>query len=317
MKFLLIMSIICLALNILLACDLCSKENNYASYIILKSNQYSIPQNNDYQVITYNNLINYIKLYDIIFFGEFHGNKTIHKLQETITRDLVSQNIDIALSFEMFERDTQNIIKEYFSNNITEQDFIDSSRAWPNYKDDYKPLLLIAKYNKLPVIAANIPRRIAAEFSRKGMETLNDLSNEDKIYLPQKIHTIDDLPNETDKYKELFFERMEFLQNQMQSRPMSSKPKMMLDNLFLAQCIKDDTMAESIYLFNQEYPEKQVIHFNGSFHSDYFLGTVERLQALNSDLKITVIAPHIQDQNNPHISEEILSKGQFVIILNE
>jgi hypothetical protein len=61
--------------------------------------------------------------------------------------------------------------------------------------------------------------------------------------------------------------------------------------MFAAQCLKDDTMAESIFYFLQSHPKTQVIHYNGDFHSAAHLGTAEKLARLNPQLKIAVISP--------------------------
>jgi uncharacterized iron-regulated protein len=71
-------------------------------------------------------------------------------------------------SLEMFERDVQIVLDEYVKDLITEKKFLDDSRPWNNYKTDYRPLVEYAKQNKLPVIAANAPRRYINMVSRGG-----------------------------------------------------------------------------------------------------------------------------------------------------
>ena len=71
------------------------------------------------------------------------------------------------------------------------------------------------------------------------------------------------------------------------ARQMGSK----LDDFFASQCLKDDTMAESIAAFLDEAGEDAplVVHWCGKFHSDDYLGTVERLVARRPDLTVAVI----------------------------
>ena len=56
----------------------------------------------------------------------------------------------------------------------------------------------------------------------------------------------------------------------------------MLYSIYQAQCIKDDTMAESIARLRAADPARLVLHATGSFHCDYRLGTVLRVIARRS-----------------------------------
>ena len=48
----------------------------------------------------------------------------------------------------------------------------------------------------------------------------------------------------------------------------------MLQRMYQAQCMKDETMGESVA--RAWRPGRLVVHFNGAFHSDYRLGTAAR-----------------------------------------
>ena len=64
----------------------------------------------------------------------------------------------LVLSMEMFEKDNQEKVNDYLAGKITEEEFIKTSRPWPRYITDYKPMIEFAKAHKIPVIASNIPR---------------------------------------------------------------------------------------------------------------------------------------------------------------
>ncbi|PNH08738.1 hypothetical protein TSOC_004681 [Tetrabaena socialis] len=51
----------------------------------------------------------------------------------------------VALSLEMFERDAQVVMDEYLAGACTEADLLKDARPWPNYRGDYRPLVLWAK----------------------------------------------------------------------------------------------------------------------------------------------------------------------------
>ena len=123
---------------------------------------------------------------EVIFLGENHDDATGHALELQIFKAVVEKygkERKVALSLEMFERDVQIIVDEYLNNLISENHFLLSSRPWNNYKQDYRPLVELAKTDKLPVIAANAPRRYVNMVSRSGRESLDALSPDAKRWL--------------------------------------------------------------------------------------------------------------------------------------
>ena len=64
-----------------------------------------------------------------------------------------------------------------------------------------------------------------------------------------------------------------------------------IEAFYKAQCLKDDTMAESIVEFLNEHKDTKVLHVQGAFHGDEHLGVVEKVNKLNPSLKTIVITP--------------------------
>ena len=63
-----------------------------------------------------------------------------------------------------------------------------------------------------------------------------------------------------------------------------------LDRYYQSQCMKDETMAESIVRARAEHgPTPLIVHLNGAFHSNFGLGTVERVERRMPDAKLVVI----------------------------
>ena len=246
--------------------------------------------------------------YDVIFFGEFHGNKTLHSLEFKLLKMLYANNKNMIISLEMFERDVQSILDEYLSGEILEDDFLANSRPWPNYNTDYKPLIEFAKENKLTVIAANIPRRYASMISKQGLNALDSLSQEEKKFVTKKHIVFED------EYKELFIQTMK--NNMTHSSKMPASMMMNLDLIYAAQCIKDDTMAESILKYQRIPPRRKVIHFNGDFHSKKHLGTAQKIQVLEPMLKVAVITP-ISCEDEFVWKDDDLLEGEFLILIKE
>jgi hypothetical protein len=86
-------------------------------------------------------------------------------------------------------------------------------------------------------------------------------------------------------------------------------------NLFyLAQCIKDETMAESIVEARQRAPGNAiVIHYDGAFHSDYRQGTVDRVRRRVPDLRLAVItAVPVNDPASATLADHA-GRADFII----
>jgi uncharacterized iron-regulated protein len=96
----------------------------------------------------------------IILFGEQHNNPICHWLQLEVSKSLL-QNANIVFGAEMFEADNQVVLNQYLKDEINTAQFDSLMTLWPNYATDYAPLVALAKENKLPFIATNIPRKYA------------------------------------------------------------------------------------------------------------------------------------------------------------
>ena len=246
--------------------------------------------------------------YDVIFFGEFHENKILHSLEIAFLKMFYHNNKNLIISLEMFERDVQPVLDKYLNNKISEADFLAESRPWSNYEADYKPLIEFAKENELTVIAANIPRRYASMISKQGMNALDSLSQDEKKFVAKRHKVYDD------EYKERFIRTMQ--NNMKHSSKMPKSMMMNLDLIYAAQCIKDDTMAESILKYQRIPPRRKVIHYNGDFHSRKHLGTAQKIQILEPILKVAVIAPQICENEFTWKDEDLL-EGEFLILIKD
>ena len=92
----------------------------------------------------------------------------------------------------------------------------------------------------------------------------------------------------------------------------------MSDRFYFAQCLKDETMAESIadaYAAGATGAKKPlVVHFNGAFHSDYGLGTAARVKRRlpNARLVVTTVKP-VATLDNIVPSDDDRRVGDYVI----
>lgn len=230
-----------------------------------------------------------------IFFGEYHNNPISHWLQFELTKAVYAEKkSNLILGAEMFEADNQYIIDEYLAGYISEKSFQEEVRLWPNYNTDYKPLLELAKANKLPFIATNIPRRYASMVFKKGLSSLNDLTDLAKSYIvPLTTFAFDSTVN---CYKELLNSDHGGL------------------NMATAQAIKDATMAYFIY--KNMTPSGVFMHYQGAYHSDNHEGILHYLQK-NATLEQMITISTVTQEDVSELAEENKGLADFIICVPE
>ena len=219
---------------------------------------------------------------DAAFLGEFHDDPGTHRLQRAILEGTARRREGkIVLSLEMFERDVQPRMNAYLANEIDEPTFLASSRPWPNYNADYRPLVEFAKEKGWPVVGGNVPRRIASLVSRRGLRAIDSLPAADRPFAA----AANSCPRDD------YFERFDEVMGDMRAHGMTPTPEeraSMVGGMYEAQCVKDEAMGESIANAMTEH-NTLVIHANGAFHSDYRLGTVARVRRRAPRAKMIVV----------------------------
>ena len=263
------------------------------------SMHYKIYDTRTRQIVTIDKIVTDMADADVLFFGEEHNDSAAHYLENKIFRALHAQYADkVVLSMEMFETDGQLGLNEYLTGFINEDRFSRDVRLWSNYKD-YRPMIEYAKQNKIPVIAANPPRRYANLVTRRGMRSLDSLSKDAKKYLPP-------LPYDTlsGHYREKFMDIMK------------GTPGTGSQNIYYSQSLWDAGMSYSIYSFLKKNKRKKVFHCVGGFHTEEKLGTAAQLQMRNKRLKILNIASFSDTSFNNPDWEKFISKGDYIILTN-
>lgn len=239
--------------------------------------QFSDAQNG--KNLTAAQLASKLQKYDVVFFGEYHDQSEIHQYELGLLKAMYkAKGTKLALSMEMFEADNQSKLNNFLADTLSEENFLAASRPWPNYGTDYAPLVNFAKEKKMPVIAANVPRFLAAHVAKNNAST-EGVEAQYQQWLPKHTYAPEGA------YKEKFYAQMS-----SPAAPMKMPPQR-LAAVYAAQCLKDDKMAESIAAFADAHQNMQILHINGCFHSDAHLGTAQKLEALRPELKVAVITP--------------------------
>ncbi|EOX4969594.1 ChaN family lipoprotein [Vibrio alginolyticus] len=210
---------------------------------------------------------------DVILIGEWHTHAGVHRFQTDMLKQLTSYDRSLALSMEQFTRDKQPVVDAYLRGEIGEQYLMKQANAWPNYESDYRPLVEFAKQKNLPVIAANAPKSIVRCIGRQGLDYINKLDDDQRMFIAQAINT------GSSPYKEKFMASMHH-----------GKPEQ-TEKQFAAQVTWDETMAESIVSHLDDNPGAQIVHVAGKFHTEQGLGTAASILSRNPSLKVVVISP--------------------------
>lgn len=237
-----------------------------------------------------------MKQSEVVLFGEFHDNPIAHWLQlESAMHLSAARGRDLILSFEMFERDQQELLNAFMSGSVSEKDFKDSCRLWPNYKTDYKPLIDFAMSKGHRAIAANVPRRYASTLFKRGRLALDSLSTLEKSWMASSDFPVD---STLSQYAAL----------------LDAGAHMGGRGMMEAQAFKDATMAKFILADRTEH--SLVLHFVGAYHSDYYQGIMWYLRQAHPKMKIVTVSTVTQSQVRK-LDKENWSKADFIICVDE
>ncbi|MBR8535272.1 ChaN family lipoprotein [Carboxylicivirga sediminis] len=241
--------------------------------------------------IKYKKMIKELGNAEIVLFGEYHNNPIAHWLELEVTKSLYdSMNGKLIMGAEMFEADNQLIIDEYMNDFISRDKFEAECRLWSNYDTDYEPLIRFAKDSAVHFVATNIPRRYASIVHKKGIDTLDKLSDEAKRFIAP-------LPIEFDPDSVLIAK----MGGMMGKSPLP---------IAKAQAIKDATMG---FFITKNFTAGHLfIHYNGSFHSDDDGGIRKYLQIYQPGMKVKTITT-VSQEDIDKLSDEYLGKADYII----
>ena len=242
---------------------------------------------------SYKKLLRKSEKADVVLFGEYHNNPIAHWLELELLKDLQPKRT-LILGAEMLERDNQEALDRYLQGAIDQKGLDTLARLWNNHKTDYKPLVDFAKTHQLPFVATNIPRQYANLVYKKGIQALDTLPSSEKQWMVRLPFPYDGTLSQYEKIKKMSGHNTE--------------------NLPMAQAIKDATMAESIWMHLK--PNTLFVHFNGSFHSDYYQGIGWYLKRERPNLRILTIGTPSQ-ATLKKLAKENYNQADFILVVDE
>ena len=238
---------------------------------------------------------------DVVLFGEQHNDPIAHWLELQVTKDLARLKGPgkLVLGLEMFERDVQPLVAQYATGTLPDSAFERQSRPWPNYATDYRPLLLLARAQQIPVMGTNAPRRYAQQVARGSLAALDALPAVDKSYLVPLPLVVDyNLPG---------YKNMAAMFGDAAAAHGGGA-----QNIIQAQALKDATMAYAIRTGLS--PGQTLLHLNGSYHSDHHDGIVAYLRQTAPKLRVQTLSLVSQKQLQT-VDKENIELADYVIVV--
>lgn len=233
---------------------------------------------------------------DAVFFGELHDDPIAHWMQNLLAQELFAKHgAGFKLGAEMFERNQQAAVNRFLSGEWNEKTLQDSSKMWSNFSSDYLPLLTYARDNKIPYIATNIPRPYASRVFKRGLISLDSITEAEKQWICPLPFPMD---TTLSQYRELIKMGKEMHASGL--------------NFALSQAIKDATMAFSMIENWQQ--GTHFLHLNGSYHSDFHQSIVWYLQQSKPEVKVITISTVTQDDLKK-LEKEYLQKADFILVV--
>lgn len=231
------------------------------------------------RVIAYEKLVKQLSKKEVILFGELHDDSIAHVLELQLSQDLFQLFPNkLAIGAEMFETHQADYLQQFLKTGDLKT-LTDSTKLWSNFLSDYYPTLRFAQENEIPYYATNIPRKYASHVFKKGLASLDTLSKKERLLMCPLPFPFD---STLSQYKECIQMGIDMHASGI--------------NFALAQAIKDATMAWNIVTALQT--NEKLIHFNGSFHSNYYEGIYWYIKHYRPNTNIATIAVMKQSEFN-------------------
>jgi uncharacterized iron-regulated protein len=210
------------------------------------------------KVVTFDQMMADLNHHQIIFVGENHTNPAHHAIQKKIIEAVFKNTPSMRVGMEMFDRSYQQVLDLWSAGVLDEETFLRKTQWYANWQFDfalYRDILDFIKQNKIKIVALNIPTYIPGRILVGGID---NLLATDKQYLPKEIDT-----SNTDyrNYVEQVFKQHHFRSN------------VKFNDFYMAQCVWDETMAESIAA---NLGENKIVALAGNGHIRYKYGIPDR-----------------------------------------
>ena len=226
------------------------------------------------QAIEYEGLIAELAAVRVVYIGEMHTDRSHHEIQLRIVESLKEEWQNMRIAMEMFAYTYQDVLDRWSAGELDRESFLEKTQWYANWRFDfslYEDILNFARDENIPIAALNIPFHIPAKVRVGGIE---NLLNIDKAFLPETVDTTNEAHR---SHTEPIFNHHRFSETAR------------FAFFYEAQCVWEDTMAESI---SRNLNEEPMVVLVGNGHIIYKFGVPDRaFRRTQAEFKTVYLAP--------------------------
>ncbi|MFZ7125164.1 MAG: ChaN family lipoprotein [Desulfobacterales bacterium] len=182
--------------------------------------------------VTFQELLSDLETVPIVYIGEEHPNRAHHEIQVKLIEALDQRLSNLTVGMEMFDYRYDLVLDQWSGGELDRDAFIRQTHWYANWRWDYDlyaGVLDLIRERNIRLVGLNLPFHIPGRIRIGGIEALLE---DDRRYLPQAV----DLNRKAHReYVEAVFRR---------HPPMNSEND--FERFYQAQCVWEDTMAESV-----------------------------------------------------------------------
>jgi uncharacterized iron-regulated protein len=238
----------------------------------------------------------------VVYVAEQHDRPADHAVQLAVLAELATRDPSLAVGMEMFRRSDQPALDAFVEGGIDEAELRRRTGWETNWGFDYalyRPLLDYARAHGLRILGLNIERAVTLQVARGGLDALDD---EVRSRLPTLDLAKDD--------------HRAYVKRAMGMTEGEAHGGLSFDNLYVAQVIWDEVMAESVAqaLAAPDAPHRVVV-LAGRGHVEYRFGIPERAAGRGAAPYRTVIPVQVND-DRPRLRRMVEgSAGDFLWVM--
>ena len=232
------------------------------------------------KAVSFPDLIDQLKGIDVIFVGEVHNNPEHHLIQVQLLQTLLARDTPPpAVAMEFFDTTRQPVLDQFTNGDLDEATFleqVDWKNSWRFPYHLYRPLLWASREKGTTILGINAPNRVVGKVAKSG---LSSLTAEERNQVAKNIELGD-------------ADHREYLSGIFKQHQFHHKGGMgNFDHFYQAQCVWDETMAETIADYMKAKGGKMVV-FTGNGHIINKFGIPDRvLRRLDMSMATIVLYP--------------------------
>ncbi|MBM3300197.1 MAG: ChaN family lipoprotein [Deltaproteobacteria bacterium] len=216
-----------------------------------------------------------ISLVRLVYVGEIHTVDRHHRVQAELLRRLTERNAKLAVGMEMFSQGQQQVLDRWQTGKDDLSALVQElgKEHWTNLMD-YESVLLSARDAAAPIVCLNADDDLVRKIARTGLDGLNE---SERQQVPEGVNQIDQAH---DRLLRLKLRVHKAFQNKS------------LDNVVLAQALRDETMAQAVIRFieSPQGKDRIMLVIAGAGHLNYGFGIPDRVQS-RLDVPYRIILP--------------------------